>query len=215
MKTVTSDALETIDKALGITGAATPGSTEFEDKILQQTVDVNPYARRGRTLSNTTGLFSAMLRNVHTVDEVITTTVNPYALLAGTNRAPYPERVNEMQFDVWLIAAVCEFISGSGTIAAVLRYQPNGANLAWGVDDSGNTLTGATDFTLAFWDTFQTIGGFTFALQEQGGPTAFPGIRIRPGTRLIFVSDSSAALTVQCNLILGTYPVSLGQDVKV
>lgn len=216
MKDVTGDALETIDKALGITpGQSASGTVEFEDKLLQQTFAVNEPVRRGRTLGSTTGLFSAFMRNVHSADSVVTTTVDPYVIGATAAIAPYPAAINEMQFDIWLLGAHVEQVSGSGTLAAILRYIPNAAGAAWGISDSGTAVSGVASFVVGFWDTLVTIGGLVFGIQEQGGPTAFPGLRIRRGATLSFTSDSSDLATFQVNLLLGTFPVSLGQDVKV
>ena len=213
MKTVDSDALGTITAALGITGRGSQ-ITEFLDGQLDQTFDVATAIRRGRTLSPSGGLFTAIMRNVHPSGaSTITTVVDPFVF--GAPRAPYPTPLPTRLFDLWLINATVERVSGTGTLVSVLSVLNDGAHLGWGIDNGGNPITGDTFFPVAFWDSVATVGTRVFGITEAGHSVVYPGLRLRPGTDLVFISTSSATETDQCLLTLGLFPIGLGQDLLV
>lgn len=212
MKQVRSDALDSVNRALGLTGAGAP-ITEFHDSIVEQTLDVGPMVRRGRTPAGTTGLFTAVMRNVHAIAETIQTIVNPYTNAVGVI-APYPSPVDSSLFDLWLLTAGVRQITGSGTLTSVLSIDYPNATQGWGVDNAGGAIINTPGTQLVFWDSLVTQG-VTFGLKEDGQPTAFFRMRMRPGATLIFNSTSSAAITVDCHMLLGLFPVTLGQDVFI
>lgn len=209
MKRVDSDALGIVTKALGLTGRGA-AITEFLDAQLDQTLDVLPLVRRGRTQAGTEGIFTGVLQNVHGAANSLTTSVNPYNIATG-RIAPYPDPV-PAQFDIWLLAAVVRQNSGTGTLSAVLDFQSNVQG--WGVDDSGVAVVATLTQPLAFWDAV-AVEGITFGLRNGArGPYARLGIRLpRFGDPVLtFRSTSSAVATFSCQVVLGVFPVSLGQD---
>jgi len=102
-------------------------------------------------------------------------------------------------------------IGGGGTISASLLLGYETSNQAFGVDDSGNDITDNTQHVLGFWDTF---AGSTTVFGNEGGqfPWKRLGIRLARAAALRFESTSSVTMTVDCQLVLGLFPVTLGQD---
>lgn len=217
MKILTSDALGWITRALGLTGAGAP-STDFFDGELYQTLDVNLLARRGRTQASTQGIYSAVLRNVHPGGGSLTTTVSPYEVGAGSIR-PYPDPMPQ-QFDIWLIGAATQQVAGAGTFEGSLFVDLHAAAQGFGVDDSGNPIVVSNGVVVAFWDSVNSIGGVQ-TIGQQDGRISWQRIGMRlprapgAGTVLSFVSTASVAATFDCQMILGVFPVALGQDVIV
>ncbi len=216
MKRVDSDALGVVTRALGITGAGAP-VTEFIDGQLEQTLDIAPIVRRGRALAATEGIFTGLLRNIHTDAESLVTALNPYSVLPRVAAiAPYPAIV-PAQFDLWLLGAVLVRTSGGGTLNATLTLQYNAQG--WGLDDNDAAVAGNLTMPLGNWDTFLTQGGFTTygILAGSDQPFLNLGLRIpRAGApELSFFSTSSLTVTITAQVILGLFPVALGQDAIV
>ena len=215
MKRVDSDALNVLTKALGLTGRGAP-VTELTDGIVDQSLDVVPIIRRGRTLAGSEGIFTAVFNNEHTDAETIANSIDPYKVPAAIAIAPYPAPEMPKQFDVWLLQAHMIRISGSSTIRAMLEYQYPPTLQGWGVTDSGVAVVANPAVTLAYWDAAINIGTKTFgglAAAEQ------PLAPIRPfrlpravDGPLIFTSVSTLTTVMQLQVILGVFPIALGQD---
>lgn len=215
MKRVDSQALDTVTRALGLTGAGAP-MTELTDGEVSQVLSVGEIVRRGRTLAITQGLHSAVLRNVHPGAGSLTTEVIPYNIAVGT-AAPFPAPV-PAGFDLWLIAANVQQTAGAGTIAAILTMVYPGANLAWGVNNSGVAIAPTFDQVLAHWDTIVTVSGVTFAIQGGVEQPSIPlGLRLPRSldTLLRWTTTASAAADFDLHLLIGLFPVSLGQDAAI
>jgi len=214
VKRIDSDALGILTKALGLSGSGSP-MTELADGVVDQALSVNEIVRRSRTLAGASGIYAASMSNVHTDAETITTSVNVYNVAAGATSiwpVPVPE-----QFDAWLLGASMRRVSGTGTITSLLAIQFPAASLGWGVDDSGVAITAVDPMGLVSWNGLITTATIDGNRQGSGGPYIHLGIRIPRGTgastgTLRFSSVSSATSTWKCNLILGLFPVSLGQD---
>ena len=120
------------------------------------------------------------------------------------------------QFDVWLLQAAMRRVSGSSTIRAFLLYDYSDANQGWGVADDGDAVVGVPAFVLAYWDAAINIGTVTtggLALAEQ--PLApFRPFRLPRGVDgpITFLSVSTLTAVFQLQLVLGVFPISLGQD---
>jgi len=216
MKKVDSQALGTVQKALGLTGSGAP-STEFLDGTVDQVLDVASMVRRGRTLSPSAGIFLATLQNVHGAAETLFSQWEPYQGGTGT-RAPFPDPVPDT-FDIWLLAAAVRQESGTGTFTGILTIDYPLAALGFGVDDSGAAIAATNAMGLVFWDSVVAQGP-TVGLKEDGQPWTRIGMRIPryvfPATAnqvsLVFNSTSSAIATFRCQLLMGLFPVGLGQD---
>jgi len=210
VKVVDSDALGEVTKALGLTGKGA-GITEFLDGQLDQTLDVAPIVRRGRTQAGSQGIYTAALRNVHAGAGNLSTAVNPFDITVGA-LPPYPAPM-PAQFDVWLIGAGVQRVSGTGTLAAgIFVRQGDAAGQGFGEDDSGVAVVSSRSTALAFWDSTVTELT-TFALQNGSNPYQAINMRLRrPVTTVTFSSTASALATFEATLLIGVFPLSLGQD---
>ena len=215
MKSIDSQALELVNRALGLTGAGAP-LTEFLDGFVDQTLDIGALVRRGRTLAKSTGVFFGLLRNIHGAADTQTSSFPPYT--GGTGGiVPYPSPM-PLGFDIWVLAAFVRQLSGSGTFTGALMIDPNTTILGWGVDQAGLAVNAIARMPLVFWDSLVTQTD-EFALMEDGQPWAKIGIRLfrlnRNDVRLLFSSTSSAIATFDCFIMMGVFPVGLGQDIQV
>jgi len=209
-----SDALNVLTKSLGLTGAGAP-LTELADGVVDQILSINEIARRGRTVAGSAGIYACMLQNVNTAAETILSTVNVYNVAAGASSiwpVPMPE-----QFDVWLLGASMRRQSGTGTIVSMLSMQIPARAQGFGIDDSGVAVAQVDPMGLAVWNSLITTSTIDGSRQGGIGPFAHLGIRIPRGTgastgTLRFSTVSSATSTWNCNMMMGVFPVSLGQD---
>ncbi len=211
-KLIDSDALGELNRSLGLTGRGSQ-VTELNDGIVDQIVDINLAARRGRTHGQTSGIFTPTMRNINVDIETVTTTINPYNV--GTTAAvpPYPP-VMPVQFDIWLIGASTRIVSGSGTFNATLALEQATPQQGFGVDDAGARPLVSEPIRLALWNGTATVGTTFGTLNTNNGPHWRGPIRLnRVNMTLVYVSLSSATQTSDCQLILGVFPSGLGQDI--
>jgi len=211
MKKIDSQALDVLQKALGLSGPGSP-VTELTDGVVDQVLDVTPIVRRSRTQGQTSGLYTGLLRNAHAAAESKSSLLQPYVAVPGTSLAPYPS-VMPAGFDVWVLSAAVTQLSGTGTISAALRVTVPGSVM--GISSAAGAAI--SNYTLAFWDKV-IVEGSTFGVTSGDvSPWVRLGFRLpRSGTtQLIFASTSSAIATFDCFVMLGVFPVALGQDVLV
>ena len=209
MKKIDSQALDVLQKALGLSGPGSP-QTDLADGVVDQVLEVGPIIRRSRTQAQTSGIYTALIRNVHSAANSITGTIAPYQA-GALARAPYPSPM-PAGFDVWLLFAAVTQLSGTGTLSAALRVNCPARIM-------GITAVGAqiSVQNVSFWDTIVTEST-TFAVQSG---TTHPGKKIGmrlprdAATQIIFGTTSSALATFDCFMTLGVFPVALGQDVIV
>lgn len=200
---------------MGLSGRGAP-ITELTDGIVDQSLDVGPIVRRGRTLAGNQGIFTAILQNEHTDAETVTNSIDPYKVPEVGRIAPYPSPMPDL-FDVWLLQAACRRVSGSSTLSAVLQYTYSPSNQGWGVVDDGTAIVASPAVNLVKWEGPSTVGSGnafgTIADLEQ--PLAlFRPFRLPRGVDgpLTFISVSSLTAVFQCMMVLGVFPVALGQD---
>ncbi len=213
VKRIDSDALELVNLALGLTGAGAP-VTELQDGVVDQVIDVTPVARRSRTLRPNDGIFVGIMRNVHSGAGSLLGTSNPYEMGAALVISPYPSPVPK-QFDLWLLGASVNFASGTGTFTGALTITYRSPQQGWGETNGGAFVIASVEVPVAHWDTVVTEGAIVFAgLSGDRGPHAHIGIRLprHPDTAIRFRSTASAAATFDCQVVLGMFPASLGQD---
>lgn len=212
VRKIDSDALGILTKSLGLTGPGEQG-TELFDGTVDQTFDIKSVARRGRTQQPREGIYTATMRNSHTDAESITNVIDVYRV--GTTLAvpPYPP-IMPPQFDVWLLAASIRQASGTGTLSATMAMRFPGQQ-GWGIQSGGQILV-AQNHRLAHWDAVVSDGTLFGVLAGSEQPTAYPRLRIPRGvqsdTEITFISTSSATSAFDLQLILGVFPVALGQD---
>jgi len=214
MKKVDSDALGILNQALGLTGAGSP-ITELADGVVDQTLDVVPIARRGRTQAATDGLYTAVFRNSHPGSGGLSSEIQPYDVTPGIEFPPYPTPTPR-QFDIWLLSATMRRASGSGTIQAALYIRYAQTQQGWGIDDSNNAVSLLSIVPVMFWNT--VLGtGFTSVVASSGEVVSRAAMRL-PRDRnlsLVFETSASALSVYVCDMVLGVFPISLGQDGRV
>ena len=207
---IDSQALEEARRILGLGGSgsgAAAGVTEYDDGLLQQVFDTVPVIRRGRTIAGSEGIFAAAFANVHVggTETSIDTTTEPFneAAAAAGFPSPIPRGL-----DLWLLKSFFTIstagvfndgmlrvtypaaIAGFGLLAVDLPYAIYNAEVsAVGVIWGGSSLQG-TDLVV------------------QGRP-----LRLHRQNRLELSTRAQSAVTVTCNLLLGLFPASLGQDI--
>lgn len=211
MKKIDSQALDILKQAFGLSGATSP-VTELTDGVVDQVIDVRPIVRRSRTQAQTEGLYTGVLRNVHPGADSRTATLNPYNAGATAN-PPYPAPMPR-GFDIWLLSAFLTQLSGSGTLSAALRVIVPATKM--GLDTLGAPV--AATMNTALWDSIVAEGVATVGVKSGQTETMQKiGIRLprSPDTQLSFGSTSGAAATFDCFVILGVFPVGLGQDAIV
>jgi len=212
VKQIDSQALAFITKALGLTGSGAP-VTELEDGHVDQVLDIVPIVRRSRTLAQASGLYYALIQNVHTAAETLSTDITPWAMvddIFNTWSTPIPDG-----FDIWITSATVRVPSGVAnyTEAALFLELPATAQ-AIGRNDSGAPVAAPCVIPLGFWSSADTVFE-SFGLLPDGTVTAPLRQRLPrdlTGTILRFISISSGIVTIRCQVQLGLFPVSLGQD---
>lgn len=211
MKRVDSDALGVITRSLGLSGVGAQ-ETEFLDGELVQTLDVSRLIRRGRTLAASTGIYTAVMSNVHTDAETLASTLDLYvpaaAAIAGST---YPNPVPR-QFEVWVLGATLQQISGGGTLSGALFIDYPANQQGLGINDSGAGVVASSPNPLAFWDAIEVEHQNFGILTGTNGPRAQFAIRAPRGADLIFGTTSSLTTSFNCQLIVGLFPIGLGQD---
>ena len=215
MKKVNAQALGDVNRALGLTGAGSP-STEFSDGILDQVVDVGPLIRRGNTLAQTQGVFTGVLVNDHTGAGTLSTTADVYELGNALVTAPYPPTIPR-GLELWLIGASCQQVTGSGTFSGALYLNVDDVLEGFHINNSGTSPgTVSSPMAIAYWDAIKTVTN-SFGIQEDGKPFAPIGLRLprtnAPGTTVIWRSTASAVTRFECLLLMGLFPIGMGQDI--
>ena len=213
-KRIDSDALHILNRTLGMTGAGSP-VTELADGVVDQMLEIGQIARRGRALGLGGGLFYPTIRNEHTDAESIRTNVDPYNVGTTIAVAPYPPIVPQ-QFDIYLIGASIRSAAGtaSGMSQSTLSIEVPTPAEGWGTTDAGVAVLVAEPIRVAQW-TAMTTDGTSFGIRGVNrGPHQRIGYRLPrvPGMFISFASVSTITVSVDCQMILGLFPVALGQD---
>ena len=216
MREIDSDALLSVLHVLGIGNPATATlPAVFDDENLQQVFDVAPAIRRARVSGATgEGIWSAQIENAHVAAGQIVSTITPYNLAGGptafTALNGFPDPVpNDM--DVWLIGAACLYTTGQLDNAR-LTVQVPGTGAAFGA-------TGNVSLPYYFWDTDMPIGAtgaLSFGANSlEGMQLSRRAVRVPRGSEIGFTSVNGAGVgwaSIFCDMHLGLFPASLGQD---
>jgi len=210
-KIIDSDALITLNLALGLTGEGAP-FTAMSDGDLGLTFDTTEIVRRGRTQAQSQGIYLIRLQNVHSAADDETTSSLPFAQTVGV-QAPYPSPITA-RFDLWLLSATMRRVSGTGDAEGILDIGLPNSMLGYGQDDSGGAITGIMFYPVAYWSQIITAGGMSFGTLLNGDSMWKGAIRLprNPATGLNFRSTSTALATYACMIMVGVFPTSLGQD---
>jgi len=212
LKKIDSQALGILNKSLGLTGSGSP-LTELTDGVVDQSIDIAPIVRRSSTPAQTGGIFTGQFANIHPGGDTQVSLIFPYAAAVDLIFPPYLTPMPE-QFDIWVLSAAMRGTGGS-TLSAGLFVVTGGAQQGWGVNSLGALLTANANMCLAFWDAVRVVGTITIGIAGGAGrATERIGFRLPRSrlTQLQFRSTASAATTFTCDIVLGVFPVALGQD---
>jgi len=204
MRPVDSQVLGQVAKSLGLSGTGA-ARTEFEDGILQQSIDVGNLVRRGGVLAGgQDGIWQAALSNVHVGAGDVEAEKDFYNLGAGTVFAGFPGNVGK-EFDLWMVNASVE--------CSTTLIESAGVFLTDLVAIQG----GAADQMLCAWDSrFSNLGGNgIWAVTGSGGLTnqILRPVRIPRGASVKLASTFTGAGTAFLRFSVGMFPAGMGQDV--
>jgi len=213
---ITSQSLGLVNKALGLAGTSGPGDTELMDGTVEQVLDVGPIVRRSRTPAGTGGIFRVTLRNLHSGATTVSNSWQPYESALTGLVAPYQSPMPDT-FDVWLLGASLSIASGVGNISNSVLLLTN-VQLGFAADSAAAAITPTTTFTLAFWNFIIETGTQSFGVTQSAAPYKPFSMRIpRKGAIaspfLVFESVSAGDVEADIMLLMGVFPVALGQDV--
>jgi len=216
VKRFNTDALQEVDRSLGITGQKGAEETELQDGIVDQVLVTNDLIRRGRTLGISEGIFEGVIHHTHTEAETLVTPIAPYAVGTALAVPPYPALVPR-GFDVWILKATVVQISGSGTFQGALFTNYDAAALGWSINDLLAADPSSLHTVVVNWNGLDT-DTFVYGTLDGVVPSFRPFRLLRgtsPGSTITFSSTTSAAATFECQLLTGLFPTGLGQDVFV
>ena len=223
-KFLDSQSLEPINRALLIAGKGSE-RTELMDGTVEQTLDVGPFARRGGVLAGTEGIFRGLLRNVHLGAADI---INSGFVLYGNNPSivvsPTPGKIPP-QYEWWLFSCCMTRFTGSINPESAM-LQISNLLQCFGVDNSGAQVVANVPLILTNWDGLGVVGpnvfGITTAVNGSAGVYRNIGIRVPRGgafgasPQLQFTSVADAAAgTLDCTILMGLFPITMGQDAQV
>jgi len=215
---VDSGALALVSRILQL---STTGSqlTEFQDELVQQSLDVSAFVRRALTPIGSTGIYTATILNTHVGNDTITTDVNPRTPGTTFVGNGYPDPVPE-NLDVWILQAYAEAVSGTDAnfTSGALTLITDLLGMGWR-NEAGAS---AQNQLLQTWDVVKTRGSIALLFDDAyNAYTAafFQTIPLRlrhtadPRIRFQTVHGAGAA-THKLLLTLGLFPAGLGQDVR-
>jgi hypothetical protein len=218
-----SEALAQVNKFLGVSSPAGM-LADFDDQVLQQTLDVGALIRRARTPALSEGIFTCRLANTHAGAGSIVAAVDPYdpatATPANFEDSGYLFPVDSTRWDVWLLGwTVLMFglthTNVTGTVLSLIRPA---ARMAFAV----GATTPTTAWEVLHWSNssegFGSPNEVAFYSRSSNDQYAFPRapIRLHRGDtiQLRSYATGASANPLQAHLTLGLFPRGSGQDAK-
>jgi len=214
VRSIDSDALSQVQRQLGISGVGVNGVAQLEDDELRQVIDVGPAVRRGRADVANGGWFWGVLQNVHGASTALSSFINPYEA-DGFELTSYPALVDVSRFDIWIAGATVRLLSGAASInSASLIIGAPLRSLAFGKDDSAAQVTPTGGgFAVAHWGSLVNATSFTYMIRQTGIPFLNLNMRMPRGSNLVFDTNSVGISTYECSILMGLFPIGLGNDV--
>ena len=222
-KPITSDALENVNAALGLAGGGAD-TTFLSDGDVQQVLQINELARRGRTIADTGGIYRVILDQVHAGAGTLFTAWAPYNPAAAGVLTGYPAGDIGKKFDWWLLASSVYRAAGAGALTSAGLFV-NNITQAFGVDDSGTQVSADNSPIVSHFSGVSVVGtstvGTTTATVNNSSSFQRIGMRLPAtgrdasgfaGMNVTSFSTTDAAATFRHVLLMGLFPVGLGQD---
>lgn len=210
MKRLSSDALTLVDRALGAGGVGGGSQhTEFSDGVLDQVLEVGPIVRRSRALA---GMYVASILMEHAGAGWLSHTVDPYNPPAG-NVGGYPKRVPD-DMELWLLGASLRRTAGTGDAGGLLLWQ---GELMGGFGITNSDVAASLDaMAIAGWVTGEAVvltGQRPRSIATNGTMFVQTNLRLQRGGALLTIqTDATAIADWKMTLMLGLFPLCLGQD---
>jgi len=216
MTLIEGSQLDVVQRLFGQAGAIA-GLTVLQDDAIAQTLPVVPHVvRRGLTLASSSGIFTAVLENVHSAADNERTVIDPYAVGPLLQQGEWPGTV-PAAWDIWIITAGIVRTAGAGDLTGgQLRFDSNAFGVGFTSDDAGAAITATNQPVLASWAVLNTLlGSATTSAAVIGTGELHARIyqRIRRGFSLAWDTTSDAAATFRLWMTLGLFPAAMGQDV--
>jgi len=202
-------ALEPIRQALGLTGVGAQ-ITEFPDGVADQVVDVAPFVRRGRTVANSEGIFTAQLINTHVAAANEFATVDPYNATSPAGAGylnPVPQG-----FDVWVLGTWAYRLSGAALVDAQIGLSFPATRYAF-AGNAAALFAPLRSYNTVLLGEATVVGTPYFRSFGDGLIQWYQAVRVPRGAS-IFWSTTNAALAAvyHAEMLIGLFPAALGQD---
>lgn len=215
-----SSALDLLDRVLALPSGGVQVPSLDDGNVVQNIPLVPDIVRRSRTFGGSTGWFYGLMRcALSNATQDANVQVDPYS--SGTFISPWLDPVPK-DFDIWIESAHLIRIVGNGAVSAdfneaLLSIDPVAGQQAFGVTSAGGALTSNSAFPIGHWNSVGAVSNAAYGLTDAGD--AFVPIRTRLRRDALLNLAASATLgagetmNVDCYLLIGAFPVSLGSDV--
>lgn len=217
MKELDSVALQLVNKALGLAGGGAQ-TTELEDGLVQQVLEVSHLIGRGRA-PITDAIKWCVLETVHGAADDQVAAVDPYFTNSTPGSSPnWPVPV-PAGFDVWFFGATGRALSGNlddGYLGMVGDMSGEKGDMGFSQNQAGGAATNAAiRYPLQAWNNTTGLAGITFlrVLADSSATAgAYRPVRIPRGSTIELRLLSQGAAVLQAYILMGIFPVGLGQD---
>lgn len=189
-----------------------PQEVDLQDSIVQQSIGLNPFLRRGLTPAGSLGLFTATILNEHLGTDTITNDVDPYTPATAFIGNGYPAVV-PANLDVWLLAAHAQNVTAPGDFTGGLLGVLS-ATGAMGWRNEAASIAMVQMYQL--FNVEITFGNVVALGINSVGDVIMKGpVRLRRGQdsiRFSTVKTGAGAGSYKAFLTLGVFPAGMGQD---
>jgi len=213
---IDSAALDLINTALGITGVGDTEETIIDTRNVQQVLPILELVRRSMVFGTHGGIWQGDMVNIHAAAGDEESLIDPY-VPGALSTVGFPGSLGK-QYDVWILQASMERTAGAGTLdGALLKSLPSGqSNQAWGVNSSAAAVTGIGQTVLGLWASVDASAAGENAVGLLGDGTTLlrTAFRLLRGSEITYSTTAAgASATFRCRIIMGIFPIGLGQDV--
>jgi len=197
------------------------GITNIDLENISQVLPVVPeIVRRSAPIIGVDNWFVGVLENDHTGASDETSVISPYDVPVGLTFNDYPTPVPE-GYDIWLMGASGQRRGvGTGAFVAAISMRAPGSVQGWGVDEAAAAITASAPrlFLGSSSAVEAGVAGLSNEPMIWDSPAAalFLPIRMRipRGSSLQFDSTTAAAaVLLTMSLLMGLFPMAMGQDV--
>lgn len=200
---------------------ALAADADLDDAVVQQTLDMVPFVRRGGAIQAFDGIFTGTIENDHVGPGAtsVTTDIDPYNA-GGSAFAPFPAEVSR-EFDVWILGGSAVVSAGAqsitdGFMALISPVAANGFATG-GSQISFLQLLQTFDNVFVF-GTGQAFLAKAASLEPSDSgtilATSIPALRVPRGYQIRFSTTAPGVSTYIAQMLIGLFPVGLGQDFR-